>query len=201
MKNQKKYKKIELGKGLDGVGEPLRDMSKEISEMSIDELYELELTKDNGLEVYERLNDLLDTLDEDLAVEEFDRLFALVGCLDGKIKCLMFTNSERLSYLKCGLDYFVAKLKNNFAMLLVKGDSFALDYDVGLGRVLHVEVSLEDVELVLKTRNSGKVMWEYHNGVLEFKGDIGKLFDTFFDFEHMVERLCRGVEGRFLEGL
>ena len=74
MKNQKKYKKIALGKGLDGIGEPLREVSKDISDMSIDELYNLEITEDNGLAVYTRIGDLLDTTGEDLTDEEMVRL-------------------------------------------------------------------------------------------------------------------------------
>ena len=178
---------------MNGTGEPLRDMSKSINEMTLEELYNLELTEKTSFIVMDRMHDILEGMDDDMKVEEVQRMLALGCCLDYKIKCLMFDEDDKIKVLKTGLDFFTAKVKNELMMLLITGDSFTLDYDLGLGRLLHMDITEEDIKMTMKVRSSGKIMWHYEKGGVKIKGDMEDIYDMFFEFDSVGDALSEGI--------
>ena len=193
MENKKKFKQVKLHKGMSGIGEPLRDMSKNINELTLEELYNLELTEESSFIVMDRMHDILNKLNDDMGVDEIQRLLALGCCLDYKIKCLMFDEDDKIKVLKTGLDFFAAKVKNELMMLLITGDSFTLDYDLGLGRLLHMDITEEDIKMTMKVRSSGKTMWRYAKRELTIKGDVKDIYDMFFEFDSVGDALSDGI--------
>lgn len=193
MENKKRFKQVKLHKGMSGIGEPLRDVSKSINEMTLEELYNLELTEQTSFIVMDRMHEILEGMDEDMKVEEAQRMLALGCCLDYKIKCLMFDEDDKIKVLKTGLDFFAAKVKSELMMLLITGDSFTLDYDLGLGRLLHMDITEEDIKLTMKVRSSGKTMWKYTKSELTIKGDMRDIYDMFFEFDSVGDALSDGI--------
>ena len=193
MENKKKFKQVKVQKGVSGIGVPLRDMSKSINEMTLEELYSLELTEESSFIVMDRMHDILNKLNDDMGVDEIQRLLALGCCLDYKIKCLMFDEEEKIKVLKAGLDFFAAKVKNELMMLLVTGDTFALDYDLGLGRLLHMDITEEDIKMTMKVISSGKTMWQYAKRELTIKGDMKDIYDMFFEFDSVGDALSEDI--------
>lgn len=201
MENKKKFKQVKVQKGVSGIGVPLRDMSKSINEMTLEELYSLELTEESSFIVMDRMHDVLNKLNDDMGVDEIQRLLALGCCLDYKIKCLMFDEEEKIKVLKVGLDFFAAKVKNELMMLLVTGDTFALDYDLGLGRLLHMDITEEDIKMTMKVISSGKTMWQYAKRELTIKRDMKDIYDMFFEFDSVGDALSEDILTRVHEKL
>lgn len=201
MENKKKFKQVKLHKGMNGIGEPLRDVSKSINEMTLEELYSLELTEKRSYLAMDRMHEILNSVKDNMNVEEIQRLLALGCCLDYKIKCLMFDEEEKIKVLKAGLDFFAAKVKNELMMLLVTGDTFALDYDLGLGRLLHMDITEEDIKMTMKVISSGKTMWQYAKRELTIKGDMKDIYDMFFEFDSVADALSDGILTRVHEKL
>jgi hypothetical protein len=168
-------------------------VSKSINEMTLEELYSLELTEKTSFIVMDRMHDILEGMGEDMKVEEVQRMLALGCCLDYKIKCLMFDEDDKIKVLKTGLDFFAAKVKNELMMLLITGDSFTLDYDLGLGRVLHMDITEEDIKMTMKVISSGKTMWRYAKRELLVKGGIEDIYDMFFEFDSVGDTLSEGI--------
>lgn len=193
MENKKKFKQVKLHKGMNGIGEPLRGVSKGIKDMTLEELYNLELTEKTSYLALDRMHEILEGLDDDMKVEEVQRMLALGCCLDYKIKCLMFDEDDKMKVLKTGLDFFAAKVKNELMMLLITGDSFTLDYDLGLGRLLHMDITEEDIKMTMKVRSSGKTMWKYAKSELTIKGNMKDIYDMFFEFDSVGDALSEGI--------
>ena len=172
MENKKKFKQVKVQRGMNGVGEPLRDVSKGINEMTLEELYNLDLTEKRSYLAMDRMHEILNNVKDNTNVEEIQRLLALGCCLDYKIKCLMFDEEEKIKVLKAGLDFFAAKVKNELMMLLVTGDTFALDYDLGLGDLKDIYDMFFEFDSVADAL-SDDILTRVHEKLNEIFGDEG----------------------------
>lgn len=169
---------------------------KPINELTIDEIMVYKITPQNEMEVSKRTLELVKDLKYKVEHEDDFEAGCLLVVLANRLKFCSLTIIGLEEILKNQFNSFVARIRLNLGLDMLRGQGYVAEVNIGLGRKLDFDITMTRVDIVLRDADGGIIV-SFDGTKVTIENEV-KVFYAFFDELELAEDFTgKGIDGEF----